>query len=365
VTVAATPGLVKLRAHQFARQTAFATPVAAVRRYPFTGVPDTDLGWTDPEVDAGSLDPIVAPYREAENLTASHNAPALYYNDIPLMLSAMLGDDVDAVGGGTAKTWTHQPASLTADELDLYTYEFGDDLDGTGGKPNDWFQFGDGLLESLTITGPEGLGALSADLAWRFGMVRYEGSTESGLQPSPSVPTAALSVDSEGVPVYLGNAVLSIDSAHGDIGTTAISDALHSFTLTISRELDLKRLANGNGFDLSGYGVGPRTIELSMQFAKTADTVGVGSESDAWFSETAVNRFVEIEFTSEAFAQTAGSPDIPYSWQLRMPLRYYTREDGAVGNNTTVTLVGRAFYHATLGYAFRSVLVNTLATASL
>ena len=27
--------------------------------------------------------------------------------------------------------------SLTADDLDLFTYEFGDDLDGTGGKPND------------------------------------------------------------------------------------------------------------------------------------------------------------------------------------------------------------------------------------
>ena len=48
-----------------------------------------------------------------------------------------------------------------------------------------------------------------------------------------------------------------------------------------------------------------------------------------------------------------------------MPLRYYTREDGAVGNNTTVTLVGRQFYSADLGYAFRSVLVNTLASASL
>jgi hypothetical protein len=357
--VAATPGLLKLRKHQFGRQTTFGTPVAAVRAYPFTGTPDINLNWTDPEADQGSLDPIAAPVREAEELTASLNAPALYYNDIPLMLGGILGDDVSAAGGGDAKTWTHQPASLTADDLDIYTYEFGDDV------LDDWFQLGDGLLESLTFTAPEGLGALSADMSWRFGMVRYEGATEGDLQPTPTVPTAALSVDNAGIPVYLGNAVLSIDSAHGSIGTTPITDALHSFNLAITQEIDLKRLANGNGFDMSGYGRGARSIELSMQFAKTDDIVGVGSESDAWFSETAINRFVEIEFTSTAFAQTAGSPDIPYSWQLRMPLRYFTREDGAVNNNTTVTLVGRAFYHATLGYAFRSVLVNTLATAGL
>jgi hypothetical protein len=357
--VAATPGLLKLRKHQFGRQTTFGTPVAAVRAYPFSGVPDINLNWTNPDVDAGSLDPIAAPYREAEELTASLNAAALYYNDIPLMLGGTFGDDVDPAGAGTAKTWTHTPASLTADDFDIYTYEFGDDV------LDDWFQLGDGLLESLTFTAPEGLGALSADMSWRFGMVRYEGATEGDLQPTPTVPTAALSVDNAGIPVYLGNAVLSIDSAHGSIGTTPITDALHSFNLAITQEIDLKRLANGNGFDMSGYGRGARSIELSMQFAKTDDIVGVGSESDAWFSETAINRFVEIAFESTAFAQTAGSPDIPYSWQLRMPLRYYTREDGAVNNNTTITLVGQAFYHADLGYAFRSDLVNTLAAAGL
>jgi hypothetical protein len=242
--------------------------------------------------------------------------------------------------------------------LDIYTYEFGDDV------ATDEFQLYDGLLDSLTVTAPEGLGALSADMGWRFGSVRYEGATETDLQPTPTVPTAALSVDSAAVPVYLGNAVLSIDSAFGDIGTTPISDALHSFTLSLTREMDDKRFANGTGFDLAGYGHGGRVIELSMQFAKTADTVGVGSESDAWFSETAIDRFVEIAFESTAVAET-GSPDVPYSWTLRMPLRYYTREDGAIGNNTTITLMGRAYYDADLGYAFRSDLVNTLATASL
>ena len=356
--VTATAGLVRLRKHQFGRQTAFATPVAATRAYPFSGVPDANLNWTDPEGDFGSLDPIAAPTRGAADLTAGLNAPALYYNDLPLMLSAMFGDAVTPTGSGTSKTWVHQPASLTADDLDLFTYEFGDD------KTDDWFQFGDGLLESLTFDAPEGLGALSADMSWRFGLVRYEGATESALQPSPAVPTSSLTVDNSGIPVYLGNAVLSIDSAYDDLGTTPISDAVHSFNLAISQELDLKRFANGSGFDLSSYGRGARVIELSMQFAKTADIVGTGSESDAWFSETAVNRFVEIAFESSAVAET-GSPDVPYSWTLAMPLRYYTRSDGAIGGNSTVTLVGRAFYSSDLSYAFKSTVVNTLASASL
>ena len=360
----ATPGLIRLRKHQFGRQTDFGTAVAAKRAYPFSGTPDANLNWEDPEGDFGSLDPVAPPTRGAADLSAGLTANSVYYNDLVLPLSAMFGDAVTPSGGGTAKTWVHQPASLTPDDIDLFTYEFGDDLDGTGGKPNDWFQFADGLLESLTIAGPESMGALNADMSWRFGSIRYEGATEAALQPSPAVPTSGLTVDSSGVPVYLGNAQLFIDSDDGDLGTTQIADALHSFTLSINQDLDQKRFANGSGFDLAGYGRGARTIELELQFAKTADTVGVGSESDAWFSETAINRFVQIEFTSLAIAE-GSSPGTPYSWTISMPLRYYTRSEGAIGGNSTITLMGRAYYDSDLGYPFKSELVNTLAAASL
>lgn len=181
----ATAGLTRLRKHQFGRQTLFGTNVAAVRAYPFSGTPDANLNWEDPEGDVGSLDPIAAPTRGAADLSAGLSAPSLYYNDIPLMMSGMFGDAVTGAGAGTSKTWTTQPASLTADDIDLYTYEFGDDV------LTDWFQFGDGLLESLNFTAPESMGALSADMTWRFGNVRYEGATEAALQPVPAVPTAA------------------------------------------------------------------------------------------------------------------------------------------------------------------------------
>ena len=54
-------GLVRLRKHQFGRQDVFGTKVAATRAYAFRGVPSTDLQWTDPDVDVGSIVPTVAP----------------------------------------------------------------------------------------------------------------------------------------------------------------------------------------------------------------------------------------------------------------------------------------------------------------
>jgi hypothetical protein len=43
-------------------------------------------------------------------------------------------------------------------------------------------------------------------------------------------------------------------------------------------------------------------------------------------------------------------------------MRYYTRSDGEIGGNTTVTLVGHAFVEAgTLDGFVKSTVVNTLA----
>ena len=46
---------------------------------------------------------------------------------------------------------------------------------------------------------------------------------------------------------------------------------------------------------------------------------------------------------------------------MKMPLRYRTREDTDMNNNAVIDLVGRAYYDSTLTYAFKDVLVNTLA----
>lgn len=349
-------GFVRLRKHQFGRQDDFNNIAPATRAYPFKGVPDVDLAWTDPEVDTGSIDPVAAPYRGAPELTASLEAPSLAYNDLPLMLTAFFGGGDTPTGAGDAKTWAIAPASTTVDEFDVYSYEFGDDV------LDDWYQFGDGILESVEFAGPDGLGPVSASMSWRFGSVASTGSTDFPV--TGVVPTAGLDVATDDAIVYLKDMAIYIASTEAGLAAGQITDALHNFTLRLSQEVDQKRFANGDqAFDVDAYGRASRSIELECTFAKTADTVGTGSESDAWMSDTAVNRFVRLTFTSTALAE---SPSTYYSWTTTFPMRYYTRTEGEIGGNTTVVLTGRAFYDPVeMQSAFESTVVNTLGATEL
>lgn len=345
-------GFTRFRKHQFVRQAARGTPDAATRAYAFRGTPSVNLNWTDPDVDTGSLDPTQAPFRTANELTADLSSPALPYNDLPLILSGFFGGGVDPTGGGTAQTWTHAPASTTVDDIDYFTYEFGDDV------LTDWYQFTDGIAEGFEISGPEGLGALTASANWRFGDVASTGSTDSPV--TGTVPTPGLDVESNPAYIYLKDAGVYIADTVGGLGAGQVTDALHSFTLRGTTDIDQKRFANATqSFAVSEFARATRMLEYEAVFAKTADTVGTGSESDHWMSDTAVDRYLRMIFTSLVVAQTVSTF---YSWTFTMPLRYYTREEGESGGNTTVTLNGHAFYDGT-NPVFNSILVNTLTAA--
>jgi hypothetical protein len=351
-------GFVRLRKHQFGRQSAWGNAEPATRAYPFSGVPSVNLNWTDPEGDFGSLFPVAPPTRQAPDLTASLTAPVVNYNDLPLMFSAILGNDEAPSGGGTAKTWVWTPSALTPDPFDVHTYQFGDDV------TTDWYQLTNGIITQLQLTGPEAGGPVTSSMNWLFAEVASTGSTDSPVDGT--VPTANLSVDTSAIPVYTKDMSIFIDSAFGSIGSTQISDALHAFEVTITVEVDQKRFINGTQtFDIQEFGRASMLVEFQATFAKTADTVGTGSESDAWMSDTAVNRFVRLSAESTAMAQTAGTPDVPYSWVMDMPLRYYTREEGEIGGNTTIVLTGRTYLDSDLDHAFETTVVNTLAATGI
>lgn len=348
-------GFVKNRRHQFGRQSAFGTRVAAKRAYAFKGVPDVNPNWTDPDVDAGSIDLVVAPHREAPSYTANLTIPQLRYNDIPLILSAFFGGGVTA-SGGTAKTRVYQPSSTTVDTVDVFTYEFGDDV------TTDWYQLSDGVLESFEITMPEGLGALTGSLTWRFGSAH--GSGFSDYTDSPTVPTA-LSINPNETVVYGKDLGIYIASDAYDVNyaQNRVADALHSFTFRGTKEMDEKRFANGDqSFDVDAFATASRRLELEATWAKTADIVGEGSESDAWFSNQAVDRYVR--FVAEAIEEA--DTGVPYSWDSTMPMRYYTRAEGDLGGNSTVVLTGSAFWDPTTSTpVYSGEVVNTLADTSL
>jgi len=344
-------GLVRLRKHQFARQQAFGSVVAATRAYPFKGVPGVELTWTDLDIDTGSLDPTAAPYRGAPALSASLEAPALAYNDVPLLLSGFFGGAVEPTGAPAEdQTWVYEPASTTIDVIDPFTYEFGDDV------LTDWYQLGDGILEGFDLAGPEGLGPITASQTWKFGSVASTGSTDSPV--TGNVPTAGLSVDTNPTLVYLKDMGIYIADAVAELGNGQILDALHSFSLKFSGDIDEKRWGNGDqSFDVDAYARASRVIELECTFSKTSDTVGTTSESDAWMSDKAVDRYVQLAFESTEMAHDS----TPYSWIITFPMRYYTRTEGEVGGNTAVVLTGRAWYDPTdLKGVFTSTVVNTL-----
>ncbi len=344
-------GLVKLRAHQFGWQgTTMNVKVAAARRYPFTGVPSVDMTWTDPEVDVGSIDPVAPPYLGPGDFTASLDDPALKYNNLPLMLGGVFGDTVAPTTTSTSEAWNWTPASLTVTDPDIFTYEFGDDV------TTDWFQLGDGIIETLEITGSRDPDApLTATMTWRFGSAASSGSTD--FPDSPTVPTTGLEVATDDIMVYLKDGLINIASSLAGLAAGQVTDALHAFTLRVTNTIDQKRYANGEQtFNIDAYVVSGRKIELECRWAKTADIVGIGSESDAWMSDASVNRFIQMIFTSLSEA----SAGVPYSWQFTAPMRYYTRTEDAVGGNSIVVLTANAFYSPDDEIVLTTDVVNTI-----
>ena len=346
-------GFVRFREHQWALQgsntVTIGTPAnPATRAIPLSGVPTVERNVTFDDVDEGSLDPIQSPYYGALDITETLSGSTAY-NDLSWYLALALKGTTPT--GATAKTWTFQPASLTADPVVLFTEEFGDDV------TTDWFQLFGGTAESLTFSG-EMTTPVETSIDLRFAGFKQTGSTSYPV--TGTVPTPALTVDSTPQRVFLDDAEIFLNDTAGAIGTTKISDALASFELSINNSLDQKRYANGSNtrFQIAGYGRGEREITLTAQWHKQSTIVGTGSESDDWMSATPVKRFVELRFTSPEII--TGST--PYSWSTRGALYYTTREETEINGNTTVTLTGRFVYDSDLTYAIRSVVVNDLAS---
>jgi hypothetical protein len=349
-------GLVRLRKHQFGRQDTFGTKVAATRAYAFKGVPSVELAWTDPDVDVGSIVTTVAPQRGIPGIAAPLTDPQLSYNNLPLVLEAVLGGNVNPTGGAI-ETWVHDPSAIDPlDDFSNFTYEFFDDT-GT----DDAYQLGDGVLDSVTFTGPEGLGPITTSMAWRFGSAASNSSTDS--PPSPAVPTTGLDVESDPALVYLKDMGIYIASTAAGLAAGQVSDALHSYEMVIAQTSDDKRFANGaQTFDVSDRSRTGYTVTLTASWAKTSDIIGTGSETDAWFSDTAVDRYVRLLFTSTKIISGA----TPYSWNIDMPMRYYTRTEGDSGGNAIVVLEGHAFYDSgTFDGFFKSTVKNSLHAADL
>jgi hypothetical protein len=332
-------GFTRLRYSQIGKQTVIGTQVAATRRLPWRGIIDVNPNRTDPDVDVGSLDPAIIPYQMAKEVTWPPTG-LLVFDDLPYRLAAGLMGGITAVGGAAPYTWTYQVASLTADTFDYFTVETGDDTAASDGIEG----FG-GVANTLEESMSEDLGPWAFSDGWLFA-----GATLA------TDKTGGLTVDETPAFVFGADSVVYMDTVPGSIGITPIVDAVHAVTVRVNNNLDQKRFANGSNsrFQLSGYGRGPREIELVLTLAKTAATMAEAATLD---DDPVPQRFFDVKTISTEIAGGA----TPFQYSRRGCFTLRDREEGELGGNATIILTYRAMYNATLGYAYRAQVINALA----
>lgn len=327
-------GFTRFRRHQIGLQAAFGSNAAATRRLPYRGAIVVDPAREDPDVDVGSIDPVMAPFNGVRGITGTWEGK-LAYDDAPFLWAGLVKGGVTPTGGGPAKTWDFTAASLTSDPFAYFTDEWGDDVG------NDYIVAGAQVIESLEIGFGEDLSAWDVNA-----------STVAARAALGASATGGLSVDATPQWVYGADTEVFLDTVYSSIGSTKLVDAIHGATLSVTNNLDIKRFANGSNtrFEAAGYGRGAREIELQIVVAKTAETIAEAATLD---DEPVPNRYVELRTTSPEII--TGST--PYSQSIFLPVRLISREDGELNANSTITLTYRGYYDADLGYALRAVVV--------
>lgn len=338
MTITAIPGSVAERYNQLGIQTVLNTPAAPTRKVPWRGIIDYNPNRTKPDVDVGSLDPVLRPYQMGSEVTWNPTG-LLDFDNAVIRLSAALKGGVSASTTSGASTWTFQVASLTQDVFDVYTVESADDAEAT----DTIVGFG-GLIDTFEETSPEDGGPWTISDQWIFsgGTLGQNGTDSITIDQTPEW-------------VFGTDTAWYMDSVAGSIGITQM-DGVHFGTIRITNNMDRKRFQNGSNTrnQLAGYSRGPRSIELVLTVAKTAAWV----TERATFDDTPVpDRYFKVSTTS---TELIGSTVRKYERWL--PGRLMAVEDTEVNNNAAIQLTYEAFYDSTTQYAFKAVVVNTLAT---
>lgn len=338
MTVAPLPGNVRFRAFQLGAQSAWDTPVAATRRMPWRYTPTVNPNWTSPDVDTGTLDPAIAPYRMGLDVTGQSTGP-LAANDAHVLWAALLLGGITPTGA-VAKSWAFQPASASADVYDVFTGEWGDEVEA------DQWRYSNGIIDQLQLTWPEDLGPVQHTADWRWGTATY-----------PNTRTPGLVVDHAPTWLYGADTTLYIDDVAGSIGISPLLNTMHGNQLTIAANTDVKRFSNGsNGnFNVAGYGRGARTLESTFTLAKS--TPGI-AEAVKWLNANPQERFLSLDTTT----RTLITGSTYYRHRLRFAGYWYTRQEGAIGSNTTMQLVCRHIVDSALAAPIDVLVVNTAAT---
>jgi hypothetical protein len=334
-------GFVRFRKHQWGVSSSMSSNVAATRIMPFRGPVVVEPNRETPDVDTGSLDPVLASFLGPRDVSASEEGKAAF-DDLPYIYALGVKGGVTPTGGATGRIWTFQAASLTLDPFDYVTDQWGDDVTA------DLITGGAGVINSWTFGFGEDLSAfdVSADLLFARVSMGSNGFT------------GGLTIDTSPKWVYGAHTVVYMDAAAGNIGVSPILDAIHAASLSVNNNIDQKRFANGSNtaFELAGFGRGPREIEFKITVAKTVATI---TEAQTLDDNPVPKRFFDIKTTS---TDLVAGGSTPYSNSIRFAAELIGRSDAEINNNSVIELTYRGMYDATLGYALRCSVVNALAT---
>jgi hypothetical protein len=334
-------GFIRFRKHQVGVTSSITSNVAATRILPYRGAVVVEPNRETPDVDTGSLDPILASYLGPLDVSSTWEGKTAF-DDLPYIYALGVKGGVTPTGSATGRIWTYQAASLTPDAFDYVTDQWGDDVTA------DLLTGGAGVIDSFSFSFGEDLSAfdVSADLLYARVSMGSNGFT------------GGLSIDSSPKWVYGAHTVVYMDTAAGSIGTSPILDAIHGVEFSVNNNLDKKRFANGSnsGFNLAGYGRGPREVTFKITVAKTVATI---TEAQTLDDNPVPKRYFDIKTTSTDLV-TGGST--PYSNSIRFAAELIGRADNEINNNSVIELTYRGLYDATLGYALKFVVTNALAT---
>lgn len=330
MTVATLPGNVRFRAYQLGKQSTFGTPVAATRRMPWRFTPTVDPHWTSPDVDTGTLDPALAPYRTAIDVTGQSTGP-LDADSVVTLWSAFGKGGVTPTGPvDGAYTWQYDLASTTSDPLELFTGEWGDEVVG------DQWQYQDGLLDQLQLSYPQDLGPIAHTGDWRYGSATY---------PIAGGMTAGLSVAKDPPWLYGADTQLTIDDVYGSMGITPLVNSMHDASIQLQNNLDVKRFSNGSNvnFAVSGYGRGARMLQITITFAKSVAGL---AEAAKWLNANPQERFISLNTTTRKLIGATST----YQQRIRFAGYWFTRSESEIGSNTGIQLVGNHIVDTNLSH---------------
>jgi hypothetical protein len=320
------PGNVRFRAFQLGKQSTFGTRVDATRRMPWRFTPTVDPHWTNPDVDTGTLDPAIQPYRMAEDITGQAVGPLAANDAQALWAGLLVGGVAPSAGVSPSETWQFSPASTSADVYELLSAEWGDEVTG------DQFAYYDGIVDQLQLSFPQDLGPIAITADFRFGQLVYPHTRQS------------LNVDATPTWLYAADTTLYMNDNAGAIGITPMVNSMHDASITIAANNDVKRFANGSNanFSVAGYGRGGRTMETTFTFAKSTQAL---QEFANWLNADPVERYVALDTTSRTLI---GSSGVHYSQRIRFAGFWFTRSEQAVGSNSAVQLVCHHIYNPAL-----------------